>query len=149
MVASVYLVSQIPGTCLNVSSQTSTTQLSLRNSSYDDFIIMFWTTSEVKQQSTKKSNESASLNTALDRTSDYIIHSRKQSNTTIRTPSLFPLLHSLLKIESFKGPVITSELALKYNGINANFFCNSSVEEVPTSSVAERFKLSLNGNKMK
>lgn len=160
--ASVFLVSQIPGTCLNASTRTAETQsstqlLSSGNSSSqqpietNDVTNTFSTTSELIESN---SDLNVLLNLALDRLNETseLVNTTEQPNTITQTSSLYSTWFSLL--DSFKWPVITSAFdwdSTCDDGINSNLFCNSSKHSnlFSSQSNANRFKFDINGIKIK
>ncbi|XP_031618827.1 protein CNPPD1 isoform X2 [Contarinia nasturtii] len=163
MVASVFLVSQIPGTYLNAPTSTthSSANLPIRNSSLTQRIgtaNMPLATNE-PSESTENSSESdldVILNLALDRLNkpSEPVNEKEQPNTTTWTSSFFSSWYSLLNIDSPQRPVIGNNWDWKYTcneGINEHIFCNSSANKglLSTSTSADRFKFSFNGIKLK
>lgn len=163
MVASVFLVSQIPGTYLNARTSTthSSTNLSVGNASLSqkvyDIRTAYPATTEPSEstENTSESDLDVMFNLALERlnnTSDPV-NTNEQTNETW-TSSFFSSWYSLLKIDALQRPVIANNMDWKYTcdeGINENLFCNSSTHKafLSTSTTADRIKFSFNGIKLK
>lgn len=164
MVASVFLASQIPGTYLNASSSLgnasqSATQLSENSSSpqpieNNEVTNMFSTTSELIEFT--DSDLDILLNLALDRLNETSESEKtsKHPNKTSQTSSMYSTWFSLLKIDSFKWPVITNNFNWDSTcdyGINSNFFNDSSTcgNQLSSQPNADRFSFGFNGIKIK
>lgn len=135
MVASVFLVSQIPGTYLNASSRTnashSSADVSLGNSNSQHQVKTNGFSPAPEQieslDNTRESEISVLINSGFDRlkeTSETVNTTERPNTTTNWTPSIFSSWFSLLKIHSIQWPVIQNSCD---NDLDGNLFCNSSL----------------------
>lgn len=141
MVASVFLVSQIPGTYLNASSRTNTSNSSTDlsssgNSNSQQQIETNDTTSfspATEQIESLDDTAESKINELLNRlkdTSDVVNTIERPNKTTSWTPSIFSSWYSLLRIDAIKWPVIEHSLNWKLacdNDLGGNLFCNSTI----------------------
>lgn len=135
MIASVFLVSQIPGIYLNASSRTNETQPSGNSSSHqqiasEEFSTMLSMTTEFK-----------STTSDLDKLLNFALH-RLNETSELRKPTKMPHYYSTW----YSLPVITNNLNWNNDIMNSNF-CNSSAHSNPFRNM-DRFEFGFKGIKM-
>lgn len=155
MVASVFLISQIPGTYLNSATRNTSTQSRFDTSpkdlnsqqpilSNDSTSLLPMTTELLKSEAEQNGSDlSVILNEAYSKAFD-LLTQRKQGETRTQIPLMANSWYSLLTTHSSEWPVISDTCN---DGMNFNLFCNSSTKNGILSTYPEPLKFSFDNIK--